>query len=243
MSITRAPRRNSSDTAHARRPEVPGSLHLVAFRIRSVQPGPEEFHTRLLAMAMLHGSIYRCGIQLWGYNVLSDRVLLALVPGRPSAISLILMNAAHGSISFWERRYSVCPCADELAWRVLRYVDLESVPDGGDPLDPHALNSAAEHAGLVRYGLLTAPPERLPDPMAWRAFLFSHEDDQFVQALELCLQTGRPFGPPQFVRRVVQACGRSVRSSCLGSPRPFDGCGQVPNPRRSRPLYATARAC
>ncbi len=232
MSITRAPRRDSSDMGHARRPEVPGSLHLAEFRIRSGQLGPEAFHTRLLAMAMLHGSIYKCGIQLWGYSVLSDRVLLVLVPGRPSAISLILMNADQGSISFWERRYSVCPCADELAWRVMRYVDLVSVPDGGDPLDPHALSSAAEHAGLVRYGLLTAPPERLPNPMAWRAFLFAREDKQFAQALELCLRTGKPFGPSSFVHRVEEACGRSVGSPCLKWPRLFDGRAQAPNPYR-----------
>jgi hypothetical protein len=242
MSITRAPRRNSSDTGHARRPEVLGSLHLVEFRIRSVQPGPEEFHTRLLAMAMLYGSIYRCGIQLWGYNVLSDRVLLALVPRRPSAISLILMNAEHGSISFWERRYSVCPCADELAWRVLRHVDLMAVPDGGDPLDPHALSSAAEHAGLVKHGLLTAPPERLPSPMAWRAFLFAHEDKQFAPALDLCLRTGKPFGPSSFIHKVEESCGRSVGSPCLKWPRLFEGSGQIPNPCRSRPQYATAGA-
>jgi hypothetical protein len=236
MSITVALRNSSSDTGHARRPEVPGSMHLVEFRIRNGRPGPEEFHTRLLAMAMLHGSIYKCGIQLWGYSVLSDRVLLVLVPGRPSAISLILMNAEHGSISFWERRYSVCPCADELAWRVLRHVDLVSVPDGGDPLDPHALSSAAEHAGLVRHGLLTAPPERLPSPMAWRAFLFAHEDNQFAQALDLCLRTGKPFGPSSFVQRVEEACGRSVGSPCLNWPRLFESRAQMPNPYRFQPL-------
>jgi len=236
MSITEAPRRNSSDMGHARRPEVPGLMHLVELRIRGGQPGPEEFHTRLLAMAMLHGSIYKCGIQLWGYNVLSNRVLLVLVPGRPSAISLALMNAVHSSVSFWERRYSVCTCADELAWRVMRHVDLVSVPDGGDPLDPHVLSSAAEHAGLVRHGLLTAPPERLPSPMAWRAFLFAPEDKQFAQALELCLRTGKPFGPSSFVRRVEEACGRSVGSPCLKWPRLFDGSGQMPNPYRFQPL-------
>ena len=219
--------------SHMPRVEVPGAFHLVELRVRSGQTGLREFHNRLIAVATLHGGIYKCGIQLWGYSVLSDRVLLVLVPARPNAISRALMNTDHRFARrtnegycrvpfFWERGYFACPLANEVVWRVLRYVDLSSVPDGGDPLDPHTLNSAAEHAGFLRHGLLTAPPERLPSPMAWRAFLFSHEDEQFVQALEFCLRTGAPLGPLSFVRKVEEACGRRVPPSGLTWPGLFD---------------------
>ena len=240
MKVMEVPRGNFSANGHAGHFEVPGLLHLVELRIRSGQEGLNELHNRLLAVATLHGSIFKHGIQLWGYNILSDRVLLVLMPARPNTFSLALMNADHGSVSFWERRYSVCPFADEVAWRVLRFVDLASLPQGDDPLDPCALNSAAEHAGFLRHGLLTVPPERLPNPMAWRAFLFSHEDEQFAQALEFCLRTGRPFGPLSFVRRVEAACGRRVGSSCLKWPGLFAGGGQVPNPCGVRPTQAAA---
>jgi hypothetical protein len=253
MSSMEASRRDFSGMSHAHHLEVPGVLHLVELRVRSGQTGLKEFHSRLLAIAALHGSIFKCGMQLWGYNILSDRVLLVVIPARPHAISVSLINAdrclvrpfneaRHRVLPFWERGYSVCPLADEVAWRVLRYVDLASVPDGGDPLDPHALSSAAEHAGLVKHGLLTAPPERLPGPMAWRAFLFSHEDEQFAQALDLCLRTGKPFGPLSFVRKVEETCGRRVGSSCLKWPRLFDGCGQMPNPCKVPPLFANAES-
>jgi len=105
---------------------------------------------------------------------------------------------------------------------VLRYVDMASARDGGKPFDPHALSSAAEHAALLSRGLLTAPPQRLPHPAGWRAFLETPEDERFVQALELCLRTGKPFGPFPFVRRVEEACGRRVRPACLNWPGLFD---------------------
>ena len=35
----------------------------------------------------------------------------------------------------------------------------------------------------------------------------SPKNERFVQALELCLRTGKPFGPFPFVRKVEEACG------------------------------------
>jgi hypothetical protein len=215
---------------HMPRFEVPGAFHLVEQRVRGGQSALKEFHDRHLSLAMIHGSIYRYGIQLCGYSILSDRVLLVLIPWQPDAIRLALTNGGRSSVRrcnaiqhpvspFWERGYLACPFADEVAWRVLRYVDMASVRvSGGDPLDRHALNSAAEHAGLVTHGLLTAPPERTPNPAAWPAFVASPEDEKFVLALELCLRTGRPFGPLSFVRRVEEACGRHVRPAGLEWP-------------------------
>jgi len=251
VSITEVPRSNSLAMSHARHLEVPGVFHLVELRVRNGQAELKEFRSRLLAVAALHGSIFKCGIQLWGYSILSDRVLLVVVPLRYHAIGPALESADYRFarrlravrpriLPFWEREYLACPFADEAAWRVLRYVDMASVPEDGDPLDPHAPNSASEHAGLLEHGLLTAPPERLPNPMAWRAFLFSHEDDQFAQALEFCLRTGKPFGPAPFVRRVEEACGRRVGSTYLKWPGLFDGSGQKPNPGNIQPRYATA---
>jgi hypothetical protein len=220
--------------SHMPRVELPGAFHLVERRVRGGQSALKEFHDRHLSLAMLHGSIYRYGIQLCGYNILSDRVLLVLIPKQPDAIGLALMDADRSSVRryhglhhpaspVWERGYLACPFADEVAWRVLRYVDMASVRvSGGEPFDRHALNSAAEHAGFLTHGLLTAPPERLPSPIPWRAFVDWPEDEKFVQALELCLRTGRPFGPLSFVRRVEEACGRRVRPACLTWPGLFD---------------------
>jgi hypothetical protein len=213
--------------------EVPGAFHLVERRVRGGQPALSEFHDRHLSLAMIHGSIYKYGIQLCGYNILSDRVLLVLIPTRPEAIGLALMNADRSSVRrfnethhrvspFWERSYFACPLADEVAWRVMRYVDMASVRvSGGEPFDRHASNSAAEHAGFLTHGLLTAPPQRLPSPIAWRAFVDLPEDEKFVQALDLCLRTGKPFGPLPFVRKVEEACGRRVRPTCLVWPGLF----------------------
>ena len=209
-------------------------LHLVEQRVRRELRAPVEFHDRHLCLATLHGSLYKYGIQLCGYNILSDRVLLAVIPQHPLAISLALMNADHNFTRrfneihnqvapFWQSRYDCCPFANEVAWRVLRYVDVASVRMGdGKPFDPHAWSSAAEHAGLVSQGLLTAPPARLPNPAGWHAFLESPEDERFVLALELCLRTGKPFGPFPFVRKVEQLCGRRIRPACLNWPGLFE---------------------
>jgi len=231
--------------SHLPRVEVPGAFHLVEQRVRGGQSVLKEFHDRHLSLATIHGSIYRYGIQLCGYNILSDRVLLVLIPKQPDAIGLALMNADRSSVGrsdethrrvppFWERRYLACPFADEAAWRVLRYVDRASVPDGEKPFDRHALNSAAEHAGFLTHGLLTAPPERLPSPVAWRAFVDWPEDEKFVQALELCLRTGRPFGPLSFVRKVEEACGRHVRPTCLEWPGLFRCQASESRPTQTR---------
>jgi hypothetical protein len=213
--------------SHNSHVEVPGAFHLVERRIRRGRPVLQEFHDRHLSLATIHGSMYEHGIQICGYNILPDRVLLVLIPKEPDAIGLALMHADrspvrehteihHFAAPCWERDYSVCPFADEASWRVLRYVDMASVRvSGGDPLDRHALNSAVEHAGLARHGLLTAPPERMPNQAAWPIFVGTPEDEKFMQVLELSLRTGRPFGPMSFAHKVEEACGRHVRSACL----------------------------
>jgi hypothetical protein len=236
MSSSEVSRKDLPGMSYAGHLEVPGVFHLVELPARGGQAGPGEFHSRLLALATLHGSIFKHGIQLWAYSILSDRILLVLVPLRPRVIGPALDEVNHRALPFWNRRYFACPFADEVAWRVLRYVDRASVPAGGDALDPQAPNSAAEHAGLLARGLLTAPPERLPDPVAWRGFVGAPESEQFGQALELCLRTGKPFGPPSFIRNVEEACGRHVRSSCLGWQQLIDGC-RIPSQCRVLPPY------
>jgi len=221
--------------SHVARVEVPGTLHLVEQRVRRELPASVEFHDRFVALAMLHDSIYTHGVQLCAYNVLSDRVLLVVIPMHRHASGLALMNADHNFVRcfntihrrvapLWESRYDCCPFADEVAWPVLRYVDLASVRAGDEsPFGRQALSSAPEHAGLLTRGLLTVPPERFLSTARWRAYLESPEDERFVQALELCLRTGKPFGPFSFVRKVEQACGRRVRPACLKWPGLFDG--------------------
>ncbi|HTW90615.1 MAG TPA: hypothetical protein VMH22_02800 [bacterium] len=226
--------------SHVSRIEVPGIFHLVERRVRHDLRFPFEFHDRYLALATLHASLYKHGIQLCGYNIMSDRVLLVVIPRHPHDISLALMNADHNLVRrfneihhrvapFWEGPYNACPFADEVAGQVLRYVDLATArTDSIGPFDPCALNSAAEHAGVLSRGLLSAHVERIPSPPGWRAFLTSPEDERFVAALELCLRTGKPFGPFVFVRRVEEACGRRVRSVCLRWAGLFDGRHEVP---------------
>ena len=220
--------------SHGTRIEIPGMYHLVERRLCRGRPAPMGFHDRQLSLAALHGSIYKYGIQLCAYNMLSDRVLLALIPSRPRAISLALLNADQAFVrrfdqihrevmARWRRPFHCCPFDDEVAWPVMRYVDIAPVRSRhANPLDLHALSSAAEHAGLLRHGLLTAPPERLPHPAAWRAFIESPGDARFVEALELCLRTGMPFGPYPFVHKVEQACGRRLHPACLKWPGLFD---------------------
>jgi hypothetical protein len=220
--------------SHIPRVEVPGAFHLVERRVRGGQSALKEFRDRHLSLARIHGSMYRYGVQLCGYNILADRVLLVLIPQQPDAIGHALMDAGHSSVrrsdeihhrisSFWEPGYFACPFADEVAWRVLRYVDMASVRvSGGEPLDRHALNSAAEHAGFLTHGLLTAPPERLPNPAVWDIYVGSTEDERFVQALESCLRTSTPFGPLSFVRSVREARGRRVRPAGLEWSEFFD---------------------
>jgi hypothetical protein len=247
--------------SHIPRVEVPGVFHLVEQRVRGGQSVLKEFHDRHFSLAKIHGSLYRYGIQLCGYNILSDRVLLVLVPQQPDVIRLALTDAGRNSIRrsdnnhhraapFWERDYFSCPFADEVAWRVLRYVDMASVRvSGGEPLDRHALNSAAEHAGFLTHGLLTAPPERLPYPAIWDVYVGSREDGRFVQALEFCLRTGRPFGPLPFVRKVEEACGRRVLPARPEWPGLFDDAGRGGRveirPAATRPasIYAAQVAC
>jgi hypothetical protein len=213
--------------------EVPGMYHLVQQRVRAGRPGLTQFHDRLLTLAALHGSVFRSGMQLCGYNVLSDRVLLVVIPTRPRATGLARFNLNptflgrfdeihRGVAPYWERRHESCPFADEAAWSVLRYVDIGPVRHKHvRAADPHALNSAAEHAGLLVRGLLTAPREKLPRPQAWQAFIESEEDRRFVQVLEQCLRAGRPFGPLSFIRQVEQACGHRLSSPCADWPGLF----------------------
>jgi len=134
--------------SHVARVEIPGAYHLVEQRVRRDLRAPLEFHERHLCLAAFHGSIFKYGIRLCGYNILSDRLLLAVIPEHPRAISLAMMNAAHNFVRrfneihhrvapLWQNRYYICPFADELAPPVLRYVDRASVPQVMESCSTH----------------------------------------------------------------------------------------------------------
>lgn len=143
------PRRPPQGTmSHVARVEIPGAYHLVEQRVRRDLRAPLEFHERHLCLAAFHGSIFKYGIRLCGYNILSDRLLLAVIPEHPRAISLAMMNAAHNLVRrfneihhrvapLWQNRYYICPFADELAPPVLRYVDRASVPQVMESCSTH----------------------------------------------------------------------------------------------------------
>jgi hypothetical protein len=221
--------------SHYARIEVPGTFHLVEQRVCHDPHAQMEIGDRELSLATLHASIHRYGIQLCGYNVLSDRVLLALIPARPRTIGLALLNAdrtfvgrfnqIHSRVApFWQHTYNCCPFSDDVAKSVLRYVDVASVRTcDSRPGDGPGLNSADEHGGLLTRGVLTAMPGRLPPTGTWHAWLESSEDKRFVRALEQCLRTGKPFGSFPFVRKVELSCGHRARPACLTLPGLFDG--------------------
>ena len=214
--------------SHLARIEVPGVFHLVEQRVRHELPPLSRIHERVLYIILLRHCLREYGVQLCGHNVLPRRVLLALIPERPGTIGRALWDASRLFVGWsnlryrrytplWGGTYRCCPFADEVAWAVMRYVDLALVLAGGDsPAARRTWSSAAEHAGECG-SFLTAPRDRLPAAEHWRAWLESPQDGEFVLALEQCLRTGKPFGPFPFVRKVEQACGRHLRSAGLKS--------------------------
>jgi hypothetical protein len=219
--------------SHAARVEVPGVFHLVEQRVRRDLRTHMETADRHLSLAVLGSSLDIYGIQLCGYNILSDWVLVVLIPAHVPTISLALQfadrtfvrlfNQLHHRVSpLWQHPYHCCPFSNEVSRSVLRYVDKASMrADDVRPGDGRELNSAGEHAGLLACGLLTAQSDRMPPTGPWHAWLESHEDERFVLALEQCLRTGKPFGAFQFVRKVELACGRRTRPACLKWPGLF----------------------
>jgi hypothetical protein len=214
--------------SHIARVEVPGTLHLVEQRVRNDLGFQSRFPERRLSAVMYRYVLGEREVQLCGFNFLPSRTLLVVVPTRRGAIArsmfdadllfaALLRNMYHRSTSPWEGRYNCCPFADEVAWSVLRYVDMASVrPSETWPFARRAFSSAAEHAGQMRT-YLTAPLDRLPPSGSWRAWLGLPQDKKLVVALEHCLRTGKPFGPFPFVREVEQAYGRRLRSAGLKS--------------------------
>jgi putative transposase len=197
---------------------------------------------RQLYLADLAVWSHDCGLELWGYCLMTNHVHLLGVPAHPDSLARAIgwthqrharrVHAQHGCTGhLWANRFHSTALDDPHLWTAIRYVELNPVRAGlvARAAD-WAWSSARAHGGVGGDGaplLAAARPFGGPRPhpltglpISWDDWLgLGAQEDSSYDAIRLATQTGRPCGDEGFVTTLERQLGRSLSPQKRG-PKP-----------------------
>jgi putative transposase len=159
--------------------------------------------------------------------------LLILAPGRPGTLGpafkdtqgryAAYWNAVHPSNGhIWQGGFYSCPLDEAHLWKALRYIELNPVRAGlVAKAESWEWSSASAHCGTAQanacLGMESWQGRWLVHE--WRTFLATGETEPELAAIRQCTHTGRPLGPPEFIRSLECETKRSLTAQKRGRPR------------------------
>jgi putative transposase len=188
---------------------------------------------RRVYLDLVRQSIELHSLALIGYCLMSNHVHLILTPGRPDTLGRPLKdthgryaaywNAVHHSSGHvWQGRFYSCPLDEGHLWKALRYTELNPVRAGlVAKAESWEWSSASAHCGTAQgnASLATESWQGRWSVREWRTFLATGETEPELAAIRQCTHTGRPLGPPEFIRSLERETKRSLTAQKRGRPR------------------------
>jgi putative transposase len=164
----------------------------------------------------------RCQVEVWAYCFMPNHVHLVAVPAYADSLRLALGEAHRRytrRVNFrqawrghlWQGRFASFPMDENYLLLAARYVELNPVRAGlaGNPGD-YPWSSAAAHLAGQDDELVKAAPllERVRD---WGSFLNTALFEDQLEELRKHERTGRPLGKEDFVNRLEELLGITLR--------------------------------
>lgn len=164
----------------------------------------------------------RCQVEVWAYCFMPNHVHLVAVPAYTDSLRLALGEAHRRytrRVNFrqawrghlWQGRFASFPMDENYLLLAARYVELNPVRAGlaGNPQDYPWSSAAAHLAGQDDELVKTAPLlERVRD---WGSFLNTALFEDQLEELRKHERTGRPLGKEDFVNRLEELLGITLR--------------------------------
>jgi putative transposase len=172
-------------------------------------------------------------LRVWAYCLMRNHVHIVAVPeetyslaqgvGRTNLIYTQRVNLKYRRTGrLWQNRFFSAPVeSDEYLWAVCRYVE-------NNPVRAHLVEHAWDyHWSSARHHVKSAPdiligksPWLKPSQREeYRRYLDERGKREEADRIRQTVQTGRPFGSPDFIDRLERKLGRLLRPKRRG-PRP-----------------------
>ena len=168
------------------------------------------------------------GVEVWAYCLMPNHVHLAVVPEQGASLA-DFFSEAHRQYTLhinrrkgwrghlWQERYHSFVMDEQHLLAAVRYIELNPVRAHLCP-QPEQWRWSSVHAHLARKddGLVTVAPmlNRIED---WRRYLAEQDPEETVEQIRKHTRTGRPMGENEFLDKLEQLTGQTLRK---GKPGP-----------------------
>lgn len=201
---------------------VPGLPHHITQRGNRRQPTfftQRDYEAYLDLMA---NSCLNHDVEIWAYCLMPNHIHLIAVPSSETSLRSAvaeahrrytnMINVAKGWQGYlWQGRFSSFVMDEPHLISAARYIELNPVRAGlVDRPEQYQWSSARAHMGGKDDGLVKS--QALLDIVGdWRAFLTADVAEQHVLDLHCSERSGRPLGSEQFIEKLEEASGRTLR--------------------------------
>lgn len=183
---------------------------------------------RRIYIGFLSECAAKAHLEIWGYCLMSNHVHLLAVPRREDALArgvglahrryAVFLNRREGfSGHLWANRFFSTPLDEAHHWAAIRYIERNPVRAKiVATAEEWPWSSARSHVRGAPDPLLS-PSAPYPGPVGdWGAWLAEPEEEERLEQLRRCTQTGRPCGGGSFVQMLEERLGRVLRPAKRG---------------------------
>jgi putative transposase len=212
---------------------VPGSVHHITQRGNHRQQVFFSDVDRRLYLDLVCESAEVAQVEVWGWCLMNNHVHWLVLPRTLQGLAR-LFRRAHGEYArhrhrlrrttghLWQARYYSCPLEAEHVWHALAYVERNPVRAGLVPTaEAYRWSSAQARLGLIRTPewLNIEGWQREYDSERWRQVLATGvADGAWRDRIREATVAGKPVGSDEFVRRLADELGRSMKIRPRGRP-------------------------
>ena len=210
-------------------PSVPHHVTQRGTRRQPVFFGDDDYRTYL---RLMREWCDKEGVAIWAYCLMPNHVHLVAVPDTEAGLARAI-GEAHRRYTrwvnfrenwrgyLWQGRFASCPMDEHYLLAAVRYVECNPVRARmAEPVWSYRWSSAAAHIRGKDDVLVKVRPmlDRVAD---WATYLAQEPPGSELEALRLHNRTGRPLGSEDFVTKLEQTLGRTLKPRRPGPKGPW----------------------
>jgi len=173
-------------------------------------------------------------LEIWAYCLMPNHVHLVVLRREHDSMAktFIILHTRYSKYfnqkqqhkgHLWQSRFYSCVLDERHLYAAVRYVENNPVRAG---LVSHAeyyqWSSAPAHVGRTSTKLLSADCPLIHNITNWTEFLSEQENKKVLENLRNNIISGRPSGDEEFIERIENIIGRSLKVRPRGRPKKED---------------------